>query len=241
MKYLKTFEKYGLENPKKVKKHVKDGSGGARGVFNGLNSVEGYTLLKKKGIKKSLKDLDGILIELKKRFKKYVNVDTIKYLRDGSFGMAFSADDKVIKITTNENEGRVAKSFVGKKLKGCVNYYDVVKIEKYHIIAILMDRAKNLTKYEEKIIDAISDNRSYDHSDDSGIKFLLEYLYGEGITISEKVASKYIKQYGALLNTLEDQGIPDDDLYSGNIGWLKGKLVHFDIMGSTSNHKISKL
>lgn len=229
MKYISTFERYGLDNPKSAKKDVKSGSGGAKKVFSGLGKKVIKKKLKKKVIKKSLKELKGILVELKDRFKKFVDVDTIEYLKDGSFGMAFSAGDKVIKITTNQNEYLTAMSLIGRKLKGCVKYYDVYPIEKYKVIAILMDKADNLTKDEEDILDMF-DQWTDPVNRRNNIDDILNGLVMTGTEITMTKLKWYLKKYEELVSTLEDQDISTRDLHSGNIGWIKGKLVHFDIM-----------
>lgn len=241
MKYIKTFEKYDIKNPKRVKKDAKKGGGASRVVRSiSDKDVDSYEKIPKSLIKKSLLDLDGILVELKKRFKKFVNVTTIKYLDEGSYGIAFAADDKVIKLTSNKSEAELAKTLVGKKYDRCVKYYDVVFLEKFSIFAILMDKAKNLTEKEEAILDEID---LIGASAKNIISSIIKAMKVKKINCTEKEATKIFDEYQKLKDTLEKQEVPTDDLHSGNIGWLKGKLVHFDIMdsGFFQKKQISKL
>jgi len=217
MKFIKTYEKYGIENPKRIKKHVNQG-GGALDIFRRM--ADTYYNIGKKEFNTGLSVYKDILIELKRIFKKKVDVDTIKYLNNGSYGMAFDAGDKVIKITTDATEAEIAEKLIKKKYKNCVRYYEVVHIPTYDIYAILMDKAETLNKKEIAIIDLLREydgHFEYDKSTKSyhpmgeylSMKNLLSKLKGYKVTKIE--LQKYINAYFEMIDSLAEQKIPSDD------------------------------
>lgn len=234
-KYASLTEKFEIRKTKKIKKHLS--KGGVSGVIRGLRGEENdfHTDLTRKEIDKALPTLEEVMNDLKHRYKKYkLGVDSIKYINSGAYGMAFIAGDKIIKLTSSKSEAKIAKGLIGMNMKRCVCYYDVVYIKSYDIYAILMDRADKLTKDERMVIDEICD---YEVSMGDAKEV------SKNMNVSKSFARDMIKEFTELEEILKSQRIPTQDLHSGNIGRINGKLVHFDIMGdsSVSVSKIKKL
>lgn len=140
MIYLNTFEGFKIGKSKRIKSDYKEGD------KLGVTAVFGDLPKNKFSNKKEI--LKKILKSVAKRF----NIKKVKYMDAGAFGMAFIADDdKIIKLTSAEGEAASVKKVIGKDIPSCIKYYDMVFIDKYHIWAILMDKAESLT-YEERVI-----------------------------------------------------------------------------------------
>jgi len=83
--------------------------------------------------------------------------DSLSYLGSGSFGSAFTLDDKVLKITTDKNEVDNIEFLRKKDFAGIVSYYDIRKINLYindelydnkDLYAIIMDKVEPLSDVE---------------------------------------------------------------------------------------------
>lgn len=262
MKHIILFEEFNIKKLKKVKKNLGEDQGGTRRIVRLLNDgdVEKVDINKpslakaSKELKKSIPSLESLMKMLKDRYKKKnLGIDQIKFFDSGTYGMAFVSNDKIIKLTSQENEAEIAKKLLDKKMKGCVNYYDVVYIKTYGIFALLMDKAEKLTDDDISGIDFILDNDlaldcerefgdcRYDKRTNR-YRFTREILqkmkYAE---VSRIDVERMIPEVIELKNKLKKSNVPTEDLHWGNIGRLKGKLVHYDIMGTSDENAISKI
>ncbi len=252
MKYLSLFEEFKIKKSKRIHKHF------------GHMDKTGSTVVAKKiegeDYENSKLDLLGdVMKSLTKRFKLKSNV---KYIDSGSFGMAFVSGNKVIKLTSSKSEANVAYKLIGKKTPHCVHYYDIVFIERYGIYAILMDKAEHLTKMEIDIVEILLDfgssiawkpakdmfkdlkvmikqksipNGDYGLSKDSRSRFKSVLKVPDGKL--KKIFNDYVDMYKALLAN----NISISDLHGANIGYLDGKMVHYDIMDRSNGRDIKKI
>jgi hypothetical protein len=148
--------------------------------------------------------------------------------------MAFVVgDDKIIKLTSNKSEAMVAKSLIDKQIPHCVNYYDIVYIKRYNIYAILMDKADKLSPDEKKVIGKLSDSVVLMNDFDR--------LRKKFSDISESKLKRIYKDFREMYKSLKDSKVSIQDLHEGNIGYIKDKMVHFDIMGDTKKKDIEKI
>lgn len=216
MIYIKTFEKFkGIKKTKKIR--TKDANKG------GVDAIMG-------GIIEAKANLNSLMGKLCKRFC----VKKVKYMNSGAYGMAFIADKtKVIKLTSSSNEAGDVKKIIGKKIPGCVEYYDVVFYKKYGLYAVLMDRADDLTKIEKLAIDILLEVSSQ----------ITDYTINRVISETEmsKTDIKSLNnEVRNLKKDLEKNDVSTDDLHIGNMGRVNGKLVHFDIMSGYTGVDILK-
>lgn len=218
MKHLNLFEEFDLKKIRKIYKHLDKGKGGATAVINSIGE-------------ESIELLEDVLKSVTKRFG--LN-SKVKYMNSGSFGMAFVVDDLIIKLTSSNNEAMIAKSFIGKKIPHCVNYYDIVYIKRYNIYAILMDKAEKLSKDEKHIVGKLANSASLMNDFDR-----LKKKYGNDISLSKLY--KIYKDYREMYKSLKENNVSIQDLHEGNIGYINDKMVHFDIMGDTDKKDIDKI
>lgn len=219
MRFIELFEKF--KGVKRVYKHSTKGK-------EGISEISKKIEPKFKELKSPVKTLKNVMKELRDEMGLEENIE---YLDSGMWGMAFKVGNKVIKLTSNREEVKVAKSLIGKKIPYIVNYYKVVPVKGYGIWAILMDLIKPLSKKEKSIFQ------------------IFEYCIDWEDVIKEIEESDYSKSYVKSLwekyleleNGLDKSGIPKADMHSENIGWFDGNLVHFDIMPETGKDEISKL
>jgi len=126
---LEQFDDFGdIKKFQKIKRdYRKDLS---RGLERGISKV-----------KSALDDsnFNDLVTDLVKHF----NIKKIKYFDRGAFGMAFIADDdKILKITSDEDEIRGIKKIVGKKIPGVVTYYGYKEYPEFGLYGILMDKVE---------------------------------------------------------------------------------------------------
>jgi len=173
----------------------------------------------------------------------------------GDFGYAYKIKDKeskfkVLKITTDRYESRVAEKLRRRPLsKHLINYYDV-RILGNGYFSLIMDLVKPLPITDRCIIDEITNKIKYEwvgsvpefNSDfvrkklkDENFKKSIEQIminwffeikiYGEMIKIDF-----YLNQMYELSLELKKNGLKGIDVYSRNMGLNdEGELVHFDI------------
>jgi hypothetical protein len=234
MLYLQTFEAFKLKKKKKIKRDWKRGfrnkyPGGTAAVMNKISDKDG-----------NLPDLLEMLCE---RF----NVKKVKYRACGFFGMAFLADDdKVIKLTSSKSEASDINQLIGKKIPGCVNYFDIVYSKKFDIYCILMERVEVLKGKEKdmigQIINTIYTNPQF--NDDEVIECASTDDYGNPLYSPDKLKI-YLKEIKDLESKLKSAGVSVNDIHSENLGRRNDELVHFDVMSETTRQedieKISKL
>lgn len=219
MRFIKLFEKF-----KGRKRVYRDHDKGKEGISEISGRIDPKFV--------EVKDpIDTLKVIIEKICKEMGLVDKVRYLNAGSYGMAFKVGSKVIKLTSNRSEAKMAKDLIGKKIPNVINYYKIKWVRKYEIWAILMDLVDTPTKGDKKILDI------FDYCEDWSE--VVDEIEDRNISKSE--AKSLWREYQKLKKSLEKSGIPMDDLHSGNIGRLGGELVHFDIMPETGKDEISKL
>lgn len=219
-----------------------------------------------RGVGKIHKSIGDNLGEIINTLKQDFGFKKIKYVGEGHFGMAFDVgNNKILKLTGNEDEVRGIKKVLGKDIPGVVHYYDVKHYPSSNVYAILMDKVKPLSKKEETIYTVIYyigsrnsdsdfwdrydnlkevdyDNEEYHFTRDGLLDEIvdrLEFPIPEdelpSFEIDENDLVNYIDEYRELLTTLESNNVPTEDLHGGNIGRKDNKLIHFDVMDFPEN------
>ena len=203
-----------------------------------------------RGVGKIHQSIGDNLFDTIKVLKNDFGFDKIEYAGEGHFGMAFIVnDDKILKLTNNEDEIRGIKKVLNKDIPNVIHYYDVKHYPDSNIYAILMDKVDLLSLEEETIYTTMyyegsnySDSDFWDEYDDDEIRDeLIDKLQDrlqnpeeedelEPFDINHNDMINYIEKYRELLNKLEENGVPTADLHGGNIGAKDGKLIHFDVM-----------
>jgi hypothetical protein len=203
-----------------------------------------------RGVGKIHQSIGDNLSDTIKVLKNDFGFDKIEYAGEGHFGMAFVVnDDKILKLTNNEDEIRGIKKVLNKDIPGVIHYYDVKHYPDSNVYAILMDKVDLLSPEEEtvyttmyyegsnyfpsdfwdlfndknerkEIVKIVSDRLSDPYPEDELEPYDLDY--------NEIV--DYIKKYKKLLLKLVKNDIPTADLHGGNIGVKDGELIHFDVM-----------
>lgn len=188
-------------------------------------NLKPYNPYGSKRIKISKIELEGICNKIG------ISSNSIKFLSSGSFGNAYSYDDKVMKITIDKNEAIVAHDLISKGNKRMVKYYNVYKYNSLYVI--IMDRVTPILDYLDKI----------KNLDKNYIWDLTSFLHNNWGTISqgqylEDVYEYYnkktivgIKRF--LLDEIWDiyESIHEHyiDLHPDNIGIKDGRLICFDL------------
>lgn len=171
-----------------------------------------------------------------------IDAGDIEFTGSGSYGIAFTVDNKVIKITTDESEARTAHYLMGHEYSHLIKYYDVKRIGNLEVYAILMDRVETLSEKEKKIVSSIADEYGETISD-----FLENY---ENVDVGELDRQGYKRDYVNILNQLSiifqqlsKIGIMDDytDVHINNLGWKGDTLVHYDIRGVSDAPAIKQI
>jgi len=231
MKYLLLFEELKIKKTKKIFRHLDDGKGGAEAILGTIDDTNDIT-----AGEGGTDDTIGFLGDILKRLVKRFGLKTkVKYIDSGSFGMAFGVgDNKVIKLTSNKGEAMIAKDMLGKKIPHCVNYYDVVVVKGYGVYAILMDRAEMFDSDTEEVVDTMVDMNISQCT-------LKEVKKRSGSDLGDNKIKKIVDDYIKMYKALTKNKVSLQDLHTGNMGYLDGKMVHFDMMGSSSYRDISKI
>ena len=132
------FNDYGdIKNVKKLKKDWRKDvtSGTERGITKIKTGLSGNS------IKEIVKDLSN-------KF----GISRISYAGRGYYGMAFLVDNnKILKLTQDQDEIKGIEKIVGKEIPGIVNYYGYEYYPEYNIYGILMDKANPISKTEKDI------------------------------------------------------------------------------------------
>lgn len=164
------FNDYGdIKNVKKLKKDWR------KDVTSGTE--RGITKIK---IGLSGNSINDIVNDLVDKF----GIKKIKYAGRGYYGMAFLVDNnKILKLTQDEDEIKGIEKIVGKEIPGIVNYYGYEYYPKYNIYGILMDKANPIPKVEKDIYTTMfymganySDSDFWDDYDDEFLDNLVDRL-----------------------------------------------------------------
>jgi len=210
-----------------------------------------------RGVGKIYGSIGDNLPETIKILKSDFNLNKIKYAGEGHFGMAFIVDDdKILKLTNNEDEIRGIKKVIqlqkklGGDVPGVIHYYDVKHYPASNTYAILMDLVELLPKKDETVYTVLyyeearySDSTFWDlfngdeNERDEIVDIVLDRLADpnpedelEPYDLDYDEIVDYIEKYEELLLKLEESGVPTADLHGGNIGIKDGELIHFDVM-----------
>lgn len=115
------------------------------------------------------------------------------YLGSGQNGDAFETDNKVIKITADVSEARLANDFKGKNFKHLANVYDVKKyqlVKDNYIYIIVMEKLRAFNKNEKQIY------KIYDIALSQYEQFVMDS--GDNIpfkNVINNLAAPYLKNY----------------------------------------------
>lgn len=164
------FDDYGdIKNVKKLKKDWRKDviSGTERGITKIKTGLSGNSI-------------NDIVNDLVDKF----GIKKIKYAGRGYYGMAFLVDNnKILKLTQDEDEIKGIEKIVGKEIPGIVNYYGYEFYPKYNIYGILMDKANTIPKVEKDIYTTMfyeganySDSDFWDDYDEGNLDNLVDRL-----------------------------------------------------------------
>ena len=164
------FNDYGdIKNIKRLKKDWRKDvtSGTERGISKIKTGLSGNSI-------------NDIVNDLVDKF----GIKKIKYGGRGYYGMAFLVDDnKILKLTQDQDEIKGIEKIVGKEIPGIVNYYGYEFYPKYNIYGILMDKANPIPKVEKDIYTTMfymganySDSDFWDDYDDEFLDNLVDRL-----------------------------------------------------------------
>jgi len=247
MKYLQLFEEFKIKKFKKIWHSLDANEDDYADWYPGAGVGKVTGAIQRKSdnpLKKTFKKL------MKRILDSFNLPDTeVRYLNAGQYGMAFLVGgDKIIKITSDQGEAKIAKSLINRNIPKCVEYYDVVKL-KNGLFAILMQKADPLTQEEEDLISDLIDNFNDEDYAKNAAKRGLKHHYSKGslediaenhgITIDN--VKEYAKKLRAIYKSFKKHKISTQDLHTGNMGYVGDDLVHFDIMSNTSPSDLSKI
>jgi hypothetical protein len=164
------FDDYGdIKNINKLKKDWRKDvtSGTERGITKIKTGLSGNSI-------------NDIVSDLVDKF----GIKKIKYAGRGYYGMAFLVDNnKILKLTQDQDEIKGIEKIVGKEIPGIVNYYGYEFYPKYNIYGILMDKANPIPKVEKDIYTTMfymganySDSDFWDDYDDEFLDNLVDRL-----------------------------------------------------------------
>jgi hypothetical protein len=164
------FDDYGdIKNINKLKKDWRKDvtSGAERGITKIKTGLSGNSI-------------NDIVSDLVDKF----DIKKIKYAGRGYYGMAFLVDNnKILKLTQDQDEIKGIEKIVGKEIPGIVNYYGYEFYPKYNIYGILMDKANPIPKVEKDIYTTMfymganySDSDFWDDYDDEFLDNLVDRL-----------------------------------------------------------------
>lgn len=110
----------------------------------------------------------------------------LSYLGSGSYGSAFSMEEKVLKISTDKNEANNIEYLRKKNFKGIVTYYDLRKINLYlngelyqdrKLYSIIMDRVYPLSDIELECYRILYSVGYVNSNDNLTFEYTLDYNY----------------------------------------------------------------
>jgi len=116
----------------------------------------------------------------------YMDNPNISFLGSGSYGSVFSLDDKVLKITTDDQEIESVEYLRKKIIHGIVDYYDIRKINLYindelyierDLFAIIMDKVEPLDNVELECYRILYRIGYIDKNDNLSFTYTLNHEY----------------------------------------------------------------
>jgi len=186
-------------------------------------------------------DIDFIE-ENAKKIAKQLGYNSVKYIGQGNFGLAYDVGDgKILKITTDKSEAANANRLRKKPItKHIINYYDVRAINNPRnrdYYSIVMDAVTPLNNQNYRLFYAdiyrrfldpnLSDKKVFDHVFEYLERYETEDYFDECLNFYKK---KLAPQRQSILKEFKKYGIPTNDAHSSNVGFDdEGNFVYFDI------------
>jgi hypothetical protein len=235
MRYLKTFESqlnnYFYLDFSKIE------TTDTRGYFTLLEILQTNNL----GLQEFINDIRFNLLQI----GIIKESTTFQLIGTGQYGIAFSFNNKVLKVTTSKAEFETSYEFLGMEYEGIVKYYLSFQYLNLPIWIIIQDKVNPLPSFERAIYttlyylgvnDMVNPKFKFSSIDEliHSLQRRLRYPKKEdelpAHIISKRDLISYFKKYSKLRDKLIANGISVDDLHGENIGLIDDKLVHFDIM-----------
>lgn len=142
-----------------------------------------------------------------------INPFKASFLGQGSFGRAFSIEgDKVLKITTSQEESALSEKIKNGSFKGFVKIYEVRNF--WFLSYIVMEKLNT-----EGVV------KQYDR-----IEPLIGYPYFDKFELLSNVSNRAISEIEIIKSDYKQLGVKNPDIHCGNLGYdNKGSLKAFDI------------
>lgn len=170
--------------------------------------------------------------------KKDLNLNEIKYYKISNFAIIFIADNMILKVFSDRlsdiiNEYKFAKSMVGKKINGLVEYKETWvskckfingKLMDGPIYAILMEKCDELNDKDKSLFNKFHSVLKLDKKSKTINKEEMLYTL-KGLTDQIHIVNEFVDLFFELKGKVEL-----DDFRGDNLGRVEGKLTHFDPM-----------
>jgi hypothetical protein len=165
-----------------------------------------------------------------------IDINKVKFLSSGSYGNAYSFDNKVLKVTTDKREAKMASDLIKNANISVVKYYNVFRYQSKGLMlwVIIMDRVEVLNDFIDKmkydqgyksLVDLATDIIFYNW----GSLEKEEYINGieEEYNLDKPFSKKLVTQIWNCYFNLKD--LPKLDFHNYNLGYNSdGELVLFD-------------
>lgn len=184
--------------------------------------------------------------------KKNIDVSSLKQVGIGTRGVAFSAGDKILKITADEQEAKASLKLAGQNFPNISKIYDVWQFPNTQIYGILQEPLQELTDAEKKqingalVITALPvwiAKGGYDWTTAKAktVEYIKSQIAKQGLT--GQAAIDYMKKANdawnylskvlnikSMLDNLKGMGINFHDFHAGNMMRRNdGSIVLIDI------------
>lgn len=185
----------------------------------------------------------------------------IKFLGNGQYGIAFKVigEDKVIKLTTDKEEARIAEKLRSKNTKYITNYYDIRQIQfdgiddKINLWAIVLDKVNPIPKdyfitynayliYLHVALNIEGDVYNWKFDLDNTnyyIDKVKNWFKRDNLIFDEDFCLQMLYDMNNILFELHKylniNSIHDVDLHAGNVGLRNNKLILFDVSLTRNN------
>ena len=165
-----------------------------------------------------------------------IDINKVKFLSSGSYGNAYSFDNKVLKVTTDKREAKMASDLIKNANISVVKYYNVFRYQSKGLMlwVIIMDRVEGLNDFFNKMkygrgyeslaylaTDIIFHNWGSLEKEDYINSIEEEY------NLDKPFSKKLVTQIWNCYFNLKD--LPKLDFHNYNLGYnIDGELVLFD-------------
>ena len=165
-----------------------------------------------------------------------IDINKVKFLSSGSYGNAYSFDNKVLKVTTDKREAKMALDLIKNVNISVVKYYNVFRYQAKGLMlwVIIMDRVEGLNDFFNKM----KYGRVYESLADLATDIIF-YNWGslekedyinsieEEYNLDKPFSKKLVTQIWNCYFNLKD--LPKLDFHNFNLGYNSdGELVLFD-------------